>query len=191
MRMTSGEQRSVAKASASSRGLGTIRRGCGSRDRRIRLRRQPASPVFTVICEWAFEIPRFRAIRGILRRLCVSDRAPKVSFPPPVSEGYFSCLVMEHSASVPVDPTNAPDADASLCGACAPRRNMREGAQEVATRGLDGARWPPVDGSAASAKSRWCERFGRPPFRLAHADLAVQTSLGQGLRGSRRSTVPG
>ena len=23
----------------------------------------------------------------------------------------------------------------------------------------DGARWPPVDGSAASAKSRWCERF--------------------------------
>jgi hypothetical protein len=100
-------------------------------------------------------------------------------------------FLMEHSASVPVDPTNAPDADESLCGACAPRRNMREGAQEVATRGLDGARWPPVDGSAASAKSRWCERFGRPPFRLAHADLAVQTSLGQGLRGSRRSTVPG
>jgi hypothetical protein len=33
-----------------------------------------------------------------------------VSFPPPVSEGYFSCLVMEHSASVPVDPANALDA---------------------------------------------------------------------------------
>jgi len=31
MRMTSGGRRSVATASASSRGLGTIRRGCGRR----------------------------------------------------------------------------------------------------------------------------------------------------------------
>jgi hypothetical protein len=44
---------------------------------------------------------------------------------------------------------------------------------------------------AKRVESRWCERFGRPPFRLAHADLAVQTLLGQGLRGSRRSAVPG
>ena len=94
-------------------------------------------------------------------------------------------------ADAPIEAWRAVDCCAWGLLETAPRRNMREGAQEVATRGRDEARWPPVDGSAASAKSRWCERFGRPPFRLAHADLAVQTSLGQGLRGSRRSTVPG
>jgi hypothetical protein len=154
---------------------------------RTGLPRQPTSLVFTVICEWAFEIPRFRAIRGILRRLCVSDRAPKASFPPPVSEGYFSCLVFDGAFGLRSSRSHQ-------------RRTLTRvsvGHVQHLARGSTGSGYPGpgrgevADGSAASAKSRWCERFGRPPFRLAHADLAVQTSLGQGLRGSRRSTVPG
>ena len=109
---------------------------------------QPASSVFTVICEWAFEIPRFRAIRGISRRLCVSDRAPKASFPPPVSEGYFSCLVFDGAFGLRSSrSTNAPDADGeSLWGMCT--------SQEYA-RGSTGSGYPgPGRGEVAAIRVR-------------------------------------